>query len=246
MARMKVFAYLRVSDISQVVKGGLDRQIKTIEDFCNQQGYVIERIYKDEGISGTKGISNINSEIIDRPAFSDMVADIKSNGVRTVLVESLDRLARELRIQEQILFYLASQDIELYSANTGENVTQAIKSDPMKKALVQIQGVFAELDKSQLVRRLRKGKDKVKAEKGKCEGRKHYGEKSEIERAIIKRITYMRRKSKCQKRPTSFQKIANVLNDEGIKTILGNKWTASGIKNVIDRKHLTRKKTALK
>ena len=46
--------------------------------------------------------------------------------------------------------------IDLYSANTGENVTQAIKDDPVKKAMVQMQGVFAELEKSRLVKKLRK------------------------------------------------------------------------------------------
>jgi DNA invertase Pin-like site-specific DNA recombinase len=77
-----------------------------------------------------------------------MVSEIMKDGVDTILVESLDRLAREYRIQEQLLIYLASKGINLISANTGENVTKAISEDPMKKALIQIQGVFAELDKS--------------------------------------------------------------------------------------------------
>ena len=63
-----------------------------------------------------------------------------------LLLRSLDRLAREYRIQEQ-LFDLSwlPKGINLISANTGENVTRAITADPMKKAMVQMQGIFAEL-----------------------------------------------------------------------------------------------------
>ncbi len=230
----KVFAYLRVSDRSQVDKGGFDRQLKAIESFCDNQGFTIEDVFREEGVSGKKGE-------LDRPSFQDMVAAILSNGIRIIVVESLDRLARELRIQEQILLYLAGKGIDLYSANTGENITEAIRTDPMKKALIQIQGVFSELDKSQLVKKLQRGREKVKAEKGKCAGRKHYGEESEQERAIIKRITYMRRKSKYQEKRMSFQKIATALNEDGIKTRLGKNWTSTGVKNVVDKKWITRK-----
>ncbi len=64
---------------------------------------------------------------------------------------------------------------------------------------------------------------------------------SEEERQIIKRITYLRRKSKYQEKRMSFQKIADVLNDEGINTRLGKNWTSTGIKNVVDKKWITRK-----
>jgi hypothetical protein len=39
----------------------------------------------------------------------------------------------------------------------------------------------------------------------------------------------------------SFQKIANVLNEEGIKTRLSKNWKATGVKNVIDKNWITRK-----
>ncbi len=235
MAEIKqVFAYLRVSDRSQVDKGGFDRQLKSIKAYCADQGFKIADVYREEGISGTK-------DELERPTFQNMITAILGNGIRTIVVESLDRLARELRIQEQILFYLARHDICLISANTGENVTEAVKSDPMKNALIQIQGVFSELDKKQLVSKLQRGREKAKRDRGKCEGRKHYGEESEEERQIIKRITYMRRKSKYQEKRMSFQKIATALNEDGIKTRLGKNWTSTGIKNVVDKKWITRK-----
>ena len=230
--KKKVFAYLRVSGVSQIKNGGFDRQIKAIKNFCKDQEYEIAHIYSEKGISGTK-------DELDRPEFQHMLSDILANGVNTIVVEGLDRLARELRIQEQILMYLARKEICLISANT-----KAIRSDPIKKALIQIQGVFAELDKSQLVVKLKKGREKKKAEQGKCEGRKHYGEESEEERKIIKRITYMRRLSRGAEKRTSFQEIADKLNEEEIKTRLGKKWNASGVKRIVDRKWISKTKKA--
>ena len=120
------------------------------------------------------GVSGVADET-QRPAFQEMMTDISKNGVKTVIVESMDRLARELRIQETLLIYLASKGVDLISARTEENITQAVKDDPLKKALVQIQGVFAELEKNQLVRRLRKGRERKLAATGRCDGRKPYG-----------------------------------------------------------------------
>ena len=50
----------------------------------------------------------------------------------------------------------------------------------------------------------------------------------------------MRRMSRGQEKRMSFQKIADVLNCEGIKTILNKNWTAMGVKNVCDKKWITR------
>ncbi len=78
--------------------------------------------------------------------------------------------------QEQILIYLIGHGIELIAANTGENITKAILDDPMKKAIVQMQGIFSELDKSLIVKKLRAARVKIRKEKGKCEGAKRFGE----------------------------------------------------------------------
>jgi hypothetical protein len=93
--------------------------------------------------------------------------------VKTVIVEGLACLAcREYWIQESLLIYLASKGITLLSARTEEDVTAAMLSDPMKKALVQIQGIFSELERSLLVKKLRVAREKARKDRGKCEGQK--------------------------------------------------------------------------
>ena len=93
----------------------------------------------------------------------------------------------------------------------------------MKKALIQMQGIFAELDKSMLIKRLSKARQKVKKETGRCEGQKPYGATPQ-EAEILKRVRYMRRSSKYQSGMT-YQAIADKLNEEGIATKRGRQWT---------------------
>ena len=122
---VKAYGYLRVSGQSQLEGNGLDRQLEGIQSFTKAKGYEIIKVFKEEAVSGTMDEHH-------RPAFKEMIAEILRNGIDTIIIESLDRLAREYRIQEQLLIYLVSKGIDLISANTGENVTQAIQDDPMK------------------------------------------------------------------------------------------------------------------
>jgi DNA invertase Pin-like site-specific DNA recombinase len=165
-----------------------------------------------------------------------MLTAILSNGVRAVIVERLDRLAREYMVQEQLLVYLAAKGITLWNASTGENVTEAVAADPMKKAVIQIQGVFAELEKSLLVNRLAKARERKRAENGKCEGAKSW-EETEPERKeeILKAIKKMRRKPRNQGRPSSYQAIADCLNAEGLQPLRGGAWSAQLVRSFHSR-----------
>lgn len=220
---MKVFGYIRVSGKGQIEGHGFIRQEKAIRDYAEKNGITIEKIFREEGISGTLGEA-------DRPAFQEMVSEILKNGIRTIIIEGLDRLARELRIQEQLLIFLASKGIALFSARTGEDVTAAIQDDPMKKAMIQIQGVFSELEKGLLVKKLRKARDAKREETGKCEGRKSY---AEVSPALIKEIKRLRRPYGPRKGMT-FKAIAAYLNSKpefGTRT--GCPWTPQNVQMAI-------------
>ena len=91
-----------------------------------------------------------------------------------MIIEGLDRSAREYRIQETLIIYLASKGIHPISTRTKGNVTEAVMSDQIRKALVQIQGVLDELKNNLLVKNLKITLDNNKADAGKYEGRKVY------------------------------------------------------------------------
>ncbi len=225
----KAYAYLRVSGQGQIEGHGFDRQLESIKHYAKKHGFEIVRVFQEQGVSGTKGEEH-------RPAFKEMISEILRNSVQTIIVESLDRLAREYRIQEQLLIYLVSKDIDLISATTDENVTEAIQSDPMKKAMVQIQGIFSELDKSLLVRKLRRARERVRKDSGKCEGAKRYGEDSEEEQAIIRKIRAYRRNKRGNRKGLTYQEIANRLNEDDIPTKRGKQWSPMQIYRILSPK----------
>lgn len=219
---MKAYGYLRVSGNSQVEGDGFRRQEEEVRAYCKAHGIDLVNVYREEAVSGT-------SDETARPAFQDMITAILKNGVRTIIVEGLDRLARELRIQETLLIYLASKNITLISARTGENATEAISGDPMRKALIQIQGVFAELEKNLLVKKLKVAREATKERDGKCEGRKSYEEKDPELADYIKKLY---RKPRNGKRRT-LQSIVDQLNSEGRKTLSNKEWTRANLHHAL-------------
>lgn len=219
----QAYGYIRVSSKGQVDGDGFERQEAEIRTYAQGAGYEVEDFYREEGISGTTGEA-------DRPAFQAMVEAILRNGVRTVIVEGLDRLAREYRIQETLLVYLAAKGIALIVARTGENVTEAVMADPMRRALVQIQGVFAELEKGLLVKKLRAARERKRAGGAKCEGRKGYAD-SEAGREIIREVKRLRRRRPGCK-AMSYEQIAELLNTDGRVTLAGKPFTAAIVTSV--------------
>lgn len=230
MARKKVtrtkqaVAYCRVSSTGQQRNGtGLDRQEEIITNYAKQAGYGLIQVYQ-EAMTGTD---------TDRPVFTKMLADLLSNSCRVVIVERLDRLARDLGVQLQLVGLFCSKGITLISADTQQNVTEAFSGDPMLKAMIQVQGVFAELDKSILVAKLRKAREAKKAKTGRCEGRKPYGF-YEGEEKVVKRIKQLHRKPRGGKRLGPYQ-IARILNQEGWATRKAKEWRGSHVSAILKR-----------
>lgn len=208
----KVFVYLRVSGAKQLDGYGFDRQLDTIEKYCKRSKYQIEKVFKEQ-VSGAKDKE-------ERAVFTDMVKEMLTDSVRIIVIESLDRFARELRIAETLMIFLIDKGITLINATNGENLTESTKDDPMKKCLIQMQGAISELERRLIIKRLQDGRKRS----DKKMGRKPYGMK-EGEQEILERMRSLRRATKTRKR-LSFAKIAARLNEEGIKTRQGKVWNA--------------------
>lgn len=102
----------------------------------------------------------------------------------------------------------------------------------MRKALIQIQSVFSELEKSRLVSKLRRAREAKKEATGKCEGRKAFGEKRG-EAEVIELMRSLRRKREGKR--MSFAKIAQELNDRHVATRTGAQWQTTTVRNILSR-----------
>ena len=102
----------------------------------------------------------------------------------------------------------------------------------MRKALIQIQSVFSELEKSRLVSKLRRARDAKKEATGKCEGRKAFGEK-EGESEVLELMRSLRRKR--EGKHMSFARIADELNARQVPTRTGARWHTTTVQNILAR-----------
>src|SRR5712664_2718413 len=96
----KAFGYLRVSGKAQVDGDGFPRQREAIERWASAHGVTIVKWFEERGVNGS---------LLERPALSEMMVALMSNGVRLVIVEKLDRLARDQMVQETIVQSLLKQ-----------------------------------------------------------------------------------------------------------------------------------------
>src|ERR1700678_1336861 len=143
---VKAFGYLRVSGQDQIEGDGFERQRAAIEAYAKQNNIRIMKLFREEGISGTKDLEN-------RPALQEMMLALMSNGVKTVLIERLDRLARDLMIQGTIIGDLRKRGFQLVSTSAAE--ADLCGDDPSRKLMRQIMGAIAEYDRTMIVLKLK-------------------------------------------------------------------------------------------
>ena len=224
--KKKALAYLRVSGKGQINKGGFPRQRETISKYAKANGFEIVQEYRDEGVSGTK-------ELEHRQGLAALLDHIESNGIKIVLVERADRLARDLMVSEVILGQFRDVGVSVISADSGVDLTTG-DDDPTRTLIRQVLGAVSQFEKSIIVLKLRASRERKKQKTGRCEGRKPYGYYPGEEK-IIKRIKQLYRKPYKEKR-LGFGTIARKLNEEGIPTRSGVKWSDTQIKAILSRK----------
>ena len=214
----KAHAYLRVSGKGQVEGDGFTRHFKAIKGIRGGASDQDRQRVREEGVSGTKDLEN-------RPALMDLMTALHSNGVKLVLVEKLDRLARDLMIQETIIGDLRKNGFDLISVAEPD----LLQDDPSRKLMRQIFGAIAEYEKTMIVLKLRGARLRVKAKDGRCEGRKPYGF-FEGEAEVLKRIKVLRAEG------LGFDRVAAKLNEESIPTRSGKPWHGVVINRILTGK----------
>lgn len=226
------FGYTRVSGHSQIDGDGHVRQTEAIHSFASKCDYQVLQVFREDAVPG-------KSELEDRPQFQAMIAECLAQGVTTIVVEALDRLAREYRVQEQLLIYLATKGFSLIAANTGENVTEALMGDPMRRALVQIQGILAELDKNLIVSKLMKARKRKRENGGRCEGQPRYGWRALRENGESKLVEVPNEQAVIEtvktlnKNGWKSSDIAAELNKADMKPRYGDRWHPMQIRRIL-------------
>jgi len=221
---VKAYGYIRVSGRDQVLGDGPARQEQAIRDYAAKHDIHMADIYFEKGVCG-------EIETMERPAFIEMMEALLSNGVRTVIVERLDRLSRHLITQETCIQDFSKQGLTLLSADPAEFDLMA--TDPSRVLVRQIFGAIAQYDKGMLVAKLRAARRRRKAAGERMEGQKPFGSRPG-EQAVLDRMRALRAEG------LNFDKIAAVMNAEGRPTRKpGGKWYAKSVTRIIKKSNST-------
>lgn len=203
---------------------GFTRQAAAVAKYARHAGLSIVETYRDEGVSGKRDLEN-------RPGLAALLDRIESNGVRVVLVERADRLARDLIVSETILGQLRKRGVKVFEAE-GVELT-AGDGDPTRKLIRQVLGAVSEFDRCVTILKLRAARERIRATGAHCEGTKPFGTLPS-ERAALARILDMRRANRGRGR-VSFAKIAATLNAEKIPTRSGRPWAPAVVFGIVKR-----------
>ncbi|MBS5778197.1 MAG: recombinase family protein [Acholeplasma sp.] len=110
--------YIRVSTEDQAREGfSLGEQKERLEAMCKYKGYKIYKIYEDAGISA--------KNIKDRPAFNELLEDIRNKKINTLVSLKLDRITRSIYDWEFIMKFLEENNAYIDCANDEINTTSA-------------------------------------------------------------------------------------------------------------------------
>jgi DNA invertase Pin-like site-specific DNA recombinase len=163
--------YMRTSSATNVGEGrdSEPRQRAAIAGFAKKAGYVIadDDWYYDAAVRGADSIDA-------RDGFIAMLARIEANGIRTIIVETANRFARDLMVQEVGFDMLKNAGITLIAADSP---AAFLDDGPTSKLIRHILGAVAEFEKASMVAKLKGARDRKQRATGKkVAGRKNYAE----------------------------------------------------------------------
>lgn len=226
----KLLAYVRVSTDLQAEQGlGLQVQERAIRTWAQTRGFKVVDVHKDEGVSGSL-------DVAQRPGLASCLNLLQHGAAQGLIVARLDRLARALTVQEAVLARVWEAGGSVFTVDAGE-IHRDDPADPMRTAMRQMVGVFAQLERGMIVARMRAGRV-LKAAKGEyAYGAPPLGYRSENrslirveeEWATVERIRALRDEG------CSLRQIADRLDAEGHHPKRAVRWHPQTLSQVLKR-----------
>lgn len=220
-----LFGYMRCSGNGQIEGDTWHRQSEAIQNFIKAHfaGDPSVKIEygREAAVSGT-----IEAE--ERPLFAQLLHAWArgDNKPDAIIVERLDRFARDLMVQECAIRDLKRLGIKVYSCDHGLTDMANDTDDPSRTLIRQVFGAISQYDKSVTVKKLALARKRIRDSGKKCEGRKYFGEVDENDRALRMQVIALRGAG------ISFRNIAGVLRSEGSRRSNGEWVTLDLCKHI--------------
>lgn len=182
--------------------------------------------FEDAGVSGTLPLGS-------RPGLTKLFEQLLANEARVVLIEKADRLARDLIESELILRELRKANVRLIEVDGGTDMTADDLLSPTATLIRQVLGAVSQFERSALVAKMRAARNRVRLEKGRCEGPLPFGEQPG-EDVVLARVLALERKPRGKPR-RSLREICRLLDEEELSTRNGGSWKVQTIATILQR-----------
>ena|ERR1039457_768684 len=228
---MDLIAYVRISSLNKADhEPSSAEQIAQIRAWAGSAEHTLAGIETDAGVSGAHDLE-------DREGLSAALTMLLDGQAQGLVVAHMDRLSREMTVQEAILSQVWAAGGRVFSADAQGEILQDDPDDPMRRAMRQMAGVFAELERGMIRARLARGKRAKRAAGGYAGGYVPLGKVvagkdfavDEVEQATVDHIVRLRSEG------SSLRQIIVALNAGGYRTKRGGEWYPSTISRVVSR-----------
>ncbi len=216
--------YIRVSTEDQAREGfSLGEQKEKLLQLCAFKGYEVFKIYEDAGISA--------KDMEHRPAFQEMLSDMKKGKINYIVAYKLNRVTRSVRDLEELISVLEQYNCFLVCDRDDVNTSTA-----NGRFFVRMLTVLSQLEIEIVSERTKFGLNGA-IKSGHLPGVLALGYKKdgnkktiidETTKPVIERIFKMYLEGK------SFQQISNIFNEEEL--LKPKKWKDTTIQKIIDNK----------
>lgn len=220
---MNIAAYCRVSTDKQDQINSLESQKLFFDEFAKNNGHKLVCIYADEGISGTK--------IKNRTEFQRLMKDAQAGVFDMVIVKDISRFARNTVDFLNSIRTLKSMNIETVFLTSNQTVMGN------SEFILTIYGALAQEESANTSKRVKFGK-KLNAGKGRVPNIVYGYDKTkgeyfnlainDFEANIVRRIFDLYVNG-----GYGTNKIAQILNHEGVQTKRGFKWSQNAIARIL-------------
>ena len=219
---MKAVYYLRTSSASNLDGDSETRQKEAIFAYAEKNSLEIVRGAYDQAVSGI-------DPVMHRKGMKQLVEFCEANEVNIILCENSSRFARDLMVQEQGFMELNARNLQIVPVDAPDYFTGV---DASKDLIRQMLGSVSQFEKANLVHKLREARQRVRLEKGKCEGRRSleeiYG--TLRFRKLLKRIKNL------VKQGFTYAKVAGILAEQGfVQPTKGKPFHKSQIMRLIQK-----------
>lgn len=231
MRQARALGYIRVSTTDQAERGyGLDIQRQAILDYCNQHDLHLLDILGDEGQSGSSGLTI-------RPGLAEALTRIERQEGSLLVLYRLDRLARDLLLQETVVERLRLRGGSVVSVTEPD----VDSNEPTRVLIRQILGALSQYEKTLLKTRMAAGRRLKAARGGYTGGIPRFGYDVEhrnyvpnaSEQETVAEIVRLRETG------VVLQAIADALNAEDLPAKLGGTWHRGQVRRVLDQNEPT-------